>query len=402
MDLLKFDVPVRLIESDEEHATALAKIAELMATDPPAGSDAERLLKTLAVLVRDYESTRYPVPPPDPVAAIRFRMEQQGLTPKDLIPYLGSRSRVSEVLSGKRPLTVAMIRSLHRGLGIPAASLVGDRAEADSRLDLDWKRVPFREMKKRGWIDRLPRNASEAKHLLDSWMGPIRATELAPLYRRHVRSAKAVDHEKLVIWTAQVAKKAVASRPSAKFEPSWSADFLKDVARISVFKDGPFLAMEFLHQHGIAMVVEPALSAWLDGAAMMWRELPVIAVTLRHDRLDNFWFVVMHELVHLFKHLGAETVSFYDDLDSDDQADPKEVEADKLAGEILIPSDEWRASPASRLRSTEAAQQLAQRLRIHPAIVAGRIRKVYKDYRVLAGLVGQGEVRRLFPEFQEK
>src|SRR5262249_35193256 len=157
-------------------------IAEVMATNPTPGSDAERLLKTLAVLVRDYESTRYPVAAPDPVAAIRFRMEQQGLTPKDLIPYLGSRSRVSEVLRGKRPLTVGMIRSLHRGLGIPAASLVEDRPKLDSPHDLDWKRVPFREMKKKGWIDHLPQNAPEAKHLLDSWMGPLRATELAPLY----------------------------------------------------------------------------------------------------------------------------------------------------------------------------------------------------------------------------
>jgi HTH-type transcriptional regulator/antitoxin HigA len=159
---------------------------------------------------------------------------------------------------------------------------------------------------------------------------------------------------------------------------------------------------EFLHQHGIAMVVEPALSAWLDGAAMMCRDVPIIAVTLRHDRLDNFWFVVMHELVHLIKHLGPEMGSFYDDLDADDQADPKEVEADKIAGDVLIPPDEWRVSPASRLRSAEAAHQLAQRLRIHPAIVAGRIRKAYKDYRVLSGLVGQGEVRRQFPEFQEQ
>jgi HTH-type transcriptional regulator/antitoxin HigA len=401
MDLLKCDVPVRLIESEAEHAAALEQMAELMANEPAVGSDSERLLKTLAVLVRDYESARHPIAPPDPIEAIKFRMEQQGLKSKDLVPYLGSRSRVSEVLSGKRPLTVAMIRSLHRGLGIPAASLLGDRAKADSQLDLDWKRVPFSEMKRRGWINKVPRNASDAKLVIDSWMGPVRTVELAPLYRRHVRSAKAVDHERLVVWTAQVAKKALADRPSGRFDPNWSADFLRDVARISVFKDGPSLVREFLEQHGIVMVVEPALSAWLDGAAMMCRDVPVIAVTLRHDRLDNFWFVVMHELVHLFKHLGAEATSFYDDLDSDDQADPKEVEADKLAGEILIPSDEWQTSPASRLRSADAANHLAQHLRIHPAIVAGKIRKTYKDYRVLSGLVGQGEVRKHFREFQE-
>lgn len=401
MDLLKDKAPVRLIESERDYELALEQIAELMAKGLPAGSDPERLLKTLAILVRDYESHRYSITLPDPVEAIRFRMEQQGLAPKDLIPYLGSRSRVSEVLAGKRPLTLSMIRSLHRGLGIPASSLLGDRSKADDELDLDWNRVPFSEMKRRGWINRLPRNASDAKDLLESWMEPLRPGELAPLYRRHVRSAKAVDHEKLAVWTAQVAKQASAHPPSGTFDPSWSPEFLKEVARISIFKDGPSLAREFLEQHGIAMIIEPALSSWLDGAAMKYRNIPIIALTLRHDRLDNFWFVVMHELVHLFRHLASEAASFYDDLDSDDHADPREVEADTLAGEILIPADEWRLSPASKLRSAEAANHLAQRLRIHPAIVAGKVRKTYKDYRVLSGLVGQGDVRRQFPEFQE-
>jgi HTH-type transcriptional regulator / antitoxin HigA len=231
-------------------------------------------------------------------------------------------------------------------------------------------------------------------------MAPVRLVELAPLYRRHVRSAKSVDHEPLVVWTAQVAKRVLANPPSGTFESGWSPEFLKDVARISAFKDGPSLVREFLDRHGIAMIVEPTLSSWLDGAALMCRNVAVIALTLRHDRLDNFWFVLMHELVHLFKHLGSDG-QFYDDLDSHDQSDPNEIEADGLAADILIPPGEWRTSPASRLRSAEAVHHLAQRLRVHPAIVAGRIRKTYKDYRVLAGLVGQGEVRRHFAEFQE-
>jgi HTH-type transcriptional regulator / antitoxin HigA len=399
MDIL--NMPVRVIESEEDYSSALEQMTELMASDPAVGSDSERLLKTLAVLVRDYESARYPIAPPDPIEAIKFRMEQQGLAPKDLVPYLGSRSRVSEVLAKKRSLTLAMIRSLHRGLGIPAASLLGDRADAVDELNLDWKRVPFADMRKRGWINRVPRDAREAKELLESWMGPIRVLEFAPLYRRHVRSARSVDQERLVVWTAAVAKKALAHPPAGKFDPAWSVDFLRDVARISVFKDGPSLVTEFLDQHGIVMVVEPSLSAWLDGAAMMCRNVPVIALTIRHDRLDNFWFVVMHELVHLFKHLGPDVVSFYDDLDAEDQADPREVEADKLAAEALIPSAEWQTSPASKLRSADAANHLAQRLKIHPAIVAGRIRKAYKDYRVLSGMVGQGEVRKHFAAFQE-
>ena len=401
MDLLNKDVPARVIETDSDYELALEQMADLMSRAPAVGSDSERLLKTLAVLVRDFESRQYPTVSPDPIEAIKFRMDQQGLAPKDLVPYLGSRSRVSEILAGKRPLTLPMIRNLHRGLGIPASSLLGDRPREDAEVNLDWKRLPFSEMKKRGWIDRLPRNASDAKQLFESWIAPVRPVELAPLYKRHVRSAKTIDHEKLVVWTAQVAKRVLSHSPSGKFDPTWSPEFLRDVARISVFKNGPALVREFLDQHGIVMIVEPALSPWLDGAAMMCRNVPVIALTLRHDRLDNFWFVVMHELVHLFKHLESESASFYDDLDSDSQADPQEVEADTLATEILIPTDVWRTSPASRLRSPDAANHLAQRLRIHPAIVAGRIRRTYKDYRVLSGLVGQGEVRKHFAEWQE-
>lgn len=402
MDILNHDdAPVRLIESETDYEAALERIAELMATDPAAGTDAERLLKTVAVLVRDYESARHPLKVPDPIEAIKFRMEQQGLAAKDLVPYLGSRSRVSEVLAGKRPLTLAMIRNLHRGLGIPAASLLGNRVDANREFDFDWKRAPFGEMRKLGWIDRIPRDASETKRIWEQWMAPVRTLDFAPLFRRHVRSANPVDQEKLVIWTVQVAKRAIAHPPSGNFDPTWSQEFLREVARISVFKEGPLLLKEFLDKHGVVMLVERSLSPWLDGAAMMCRNVPVIALTLRHDRLDNFWFVVMHELVHLFKHLRTEAVSFYDDLDSDDQTDPKEVEADRLASEALIPSSEWQASPASKLRSPDAVNHLAHRLKIHPAIVAGRIRKSYKDYRVLSGMVGQGEVRKHFSEYKE-
>ncbi len=95
--------------------------------------DADRL-ELLALLVRDYEDKHYPIDMPDPVEAITFRMEQMGLTRKDLERYIGSRSKVSEVLSGKRRLSLSMIRALHEGLGIPAEVLLGrpDRPELEN------------------------------------------------------------------------------------------------------------------------------------------------------------------------------------------------------------------------------------------------------------------------------
>ena len=91
----------------------------------------------------------------------------------------------------------------------------------------------------------------------------------------------------------------------------------------------------------------------------------------------------MHELIHVSRHLNADLTAFYDDLDVEDSTNVQEREADQLAGEALISDAEWKKSPASSLRNPDAVQHLASRLRIHPAIVAGRIRHQRKSYRVL-------------------
>lgn len=112
----------KVIKTEAEYEAALARVAELMDAQP--GSSDEQALELFALLVEQYEQAHYPIAPPDPVEAILFRMEQEGLTRKDLAPYIGSPSKVSEVLNRKRPLSLSMIRALHKGLGIPADVLV--------------------------------------------------------------------------------------------------------------------------------------------------------------------------------------------------------------------------------------------------------------------------------------
>ena len=112
----------KIIKSEDDYQTALARIEELMDARP--GSVQEEELELLALLVEKYESEHYPIDPPDPVEAIKFRMEQEGLEPKDLVKFLGSQSKVSEVLNYRRPLSLKMITSLHEGLGIPAEILI--------------------------------------------------------------------------------------------------------------------------------------------------------------------------------------------------------------------------------------------------------------------------------------
>jgi HTH-type transcriptional regulator / antitoxin HigA len=121
----------KLIKTQREYRSALRRAEELM--DARAGSAESDELELVAALIEIYEEEHEPVPPPDPIEAIRFRMEQENLRPQDLAALIGSRSRVSEVLNRKRPLTLAMIRRLHRGLGIPADVLLGEVATTSPR-----------------------------------------------------------------------------------------------------------------------------------------------------------------------------------------------------------------------------------------------------------------------------
>lgn len=114
----------KVIKSKAAYELALSRIDKLMDAAPNTAQGDE--LELLSLLVHDYEEKKFPIDKPDPVKAIRFRMEQQGLAPKDLVPFLGSRGRVSEVLSGRRGLSRKMIRSLVVGLRIPAELLLGE------------------------------------------------------------------------------------------------------------------------------------------------------------------------------------------------------------------------------------------------------------------------------------
>ena len=114
---------IRPVKTAADYEAALAEINKLWGTEPDT-PDGDRL-DVLIALVEAYETDHHPIAPPDPVEAILFRMEQQGLTRKDLEPILGSRARVSEILNRKRSLSLDMIRKLHRNLHIPLESLVG-------------------------------------------------------------------------------------------------------------------------------------------------------------------------------------------------------------------------------------------------------------------------------------
>lgn len=110
------------IKTEADYEAALEVVASLMKAR--AGTPEADALDLWTFLVEEYEERAHPIEPPDPVEAIRFRMEQQGLTPADLEPFIGSKSKVSEVLNRKRSLSLSMVRKLHDGLGISAEVLI--------------------------------------------------------------------------------------------------------------------------------------------------------------------------------------------------------------------------------------------------------------------------------------
>jgi HTH-type transcriptional regulator/antitoxin HigA len=121
------------IHTAADYQTAHKEISALMDSDPELGTSAGDRLEILATLVQAYEARQVPISAPaDPVAAIKSRMEQRGLSVRDLEPIIGKSNRVYEVLNRKRPLTLAMIRRLHQHLGIPAEVLIVESVKADS------------------------------------------------------------------------------------------------------------------------------------------------------------------------------------------------------------------------------------------------------------------------------
>lgn len=117
---------IRPIHTNDDYLGALQEIAALMDLDPDLGTPDGDRLDVLATLVQAYESRHFPISAPDPIEAIKFRLEQSGLSVKDLEPMIGRSNRVYEVLARSRPLTLTMIRRLHQGLGIPAEVLIAD------------------------------------------------------------------------------------------------------------------------------------------------------------------------------------------------------------------------------------------------------------------------------------
>ena len=386
---------IAVIKTDAQYRDYLAEVGQLVSLDPESSSPEGKRLELLALLVETYEKERYRIPLPNPVDAILFRLEQKGLQQKDLVPIIGSKSRVSEVLSGKRRLTVSMVRKLAAHLEIPASVLIAEPQPESTHLEAAPPLMLVREIVKRGWIGGGKVTAKNASEFVSRLFEKVGTPSIGPAYLRssiHAGMAGPVNLYAIRLWIARVLIKSRGQVKGKFLRDAINEEMLRELARLSWFTDGPSLAREYLAKYGIVVVVEKHLpGSGLDGAAVLDTDgTPVIGLTLRHNRLDNFWFTLLHECVHVGRHLNSPGETYVDDTEKSYDTDKNEIEANRLARDTLIPQEVWRHSDANRLKSAESIIGLAGELKIHPAIVAGRIRRETGNYKLFSSLVGYG------------
>lgn len=238
---------VKIIKSAEDYEAGMARLSALMSLDPKPNSKEENELELLALVIQDFERQTVPPVKADPIESILFRMDQMQLTRKDLIPYIGSISKVSEVLSRKRPLSLPMIRRLNHGLGIPADILIED-VETDSSLvhqepEIDFSRFPLKEMLDRGCFGGFEGNAQRlkdyAEDLVRKFMQDLLPKRMEPAFLRapmHQRGDRQADEMAILAWRMCVLRKAreVVSTREYKYgtiTPEW----LRELAKLSAF-----------------------------------------------------------------------------------------------------------------------------------------------------------------------
>lgn len=305
-----------------------------------------------------------------------------------------SQEWVTKVTSSDEP-DVAII-------GASRSSLPTE-AELRKALEEIAQSETVREMSRRQWIHpkSVPpkdRVAARGEALLEFFK--VRQT-IMPTYAmykgRRVAMKRGVMEDLAVgAWLSYITDVASQCTYTSSFNSSKiNKDFLKSVAQLSARPNGPTLALDAIREIGICVVLESSLPGMsIDGAAFHRTGLPpVIALTARHDRLDNFWFTLFHELGHVFLHLRRPSNDVFVDAEEEGDEIEAEAEANAFAKDSLIPRDIWLRSEAYRFGSEASVIALAKQLNIHPAIVAGRIRHERRNFKLFYDLIGRDKVR---------
>lgn len=254
---------------------------------------------------------------------------------------------------------------------------------------------PFNEMFKNGYFTdftgTLPEAKEHAEELLTAFFGDFTIGNQIYCKKTDKRS---FDPNALYAWRCQVCRRVSSVSISAYDKNQLTDDFFSSVARLSFFDYGPQVVAKHLNQFGIHLVFEKHLpKTYLDGAAFVLPDgHPVVAMTLRHDRIDNFWFTLLHELAHIKFHLSDTKTSYFDDI-ADQQrgaVDDAEQTADKTAEEALIPNEIWKKEK-DRLLTTKnirVLEDFSRRHKVALPVVIGKIHWETQKFKIFSRYLG--------------
>lgn len=345
-----------------------------------------------------------------PLILIKARIVR-GMSQRQLAEEIGVKEQQIQRYEAERysSANLSRLAEVARALRLDVSEVAELRGnEDDSGESCSLRAVstefPISEMYRRGWFGDFSGSLSAALAIGDelafNYARQAMPHRRVAYLRQRTRFGSTLNRSSLLAWQCRILLLARDEETVEDFSrDQLTADWFTSLREESRHEDGPRRAKEFLSESGIALVIEPHLSnTYLDGAAFLLPEgRPVVGMTLRYDRLDNFWFVLFHELVHIRDHLEkGKLEDVFDDLES--EGDELEQETDRLAGNLLVPDDIWESALARFVRSEESVRKLAFKLAINPAVIAGKIRNEAENYMILRNLVGQGEVRRLFPD----
>lgn len=308
-----------------------------------------------------------------------------------------------------RSISLAGLLRVCRTLGVQLSANVPDRLDEawlpDSEMSARELTRVLRHARDNGWLQKADQSDENGMAYLRRTVAEHVGDHGTPsLFRTGLNVRDHSEDWLLLAWKAQVTKRAKAefATTKARYRPT-TLGWLPDLVRLSAEKEGPQLAVQMLRENGIFLIIEkyvPGLN--VDGAAFLVDDTPVIGMTLLRDRLDNFWFTLLHELGHVVLHYRTGLAAgFFDDIEDQDLGD-LEDEANQFAGSLLIPDEIWRRTPARIANSAQPIEALARKLSISPSIIFGRIRKERSNYNLFANRVGQGEVRKFFFQSEEK
>lgn len=301
----------KLLKNTHEYEIALEYIESLM--EQPESDDINEEIELFTSLITIYEDEFFPIDLPNPIDAILFVMNQQGLKRKDLISIIGSQSKVSEVLNRKRPLSLSMMRNLHAEFDIPAEILLQDTHQNQvPEKRFIYKDYPVSEMLKLGYFPNYQK-ISQVKEYFEEIMSKLFSQFVnkipEPVYCKQSKSNTEPNLNALLAWQAHILQQVSSDEIDDFSMDALDDTFLEELLSFSMYSKGPLLVKDYLQSFGIHFVISQHLpKTYVDGAVFKSQDgKPVIVLSLRHDRVDNFWFTLFHELGHIVKHLYSKT-----------------------------------------------------------------------------------------------